>query len=64
MNKKACYIDEDGVFKWDEDNMTEWFNAAMEQLEKIQPEIESIPFIVFLMGCEASLRLQEKEKLH
>ena len=37
---------------------------AMNQIEKVEPqEITAIPFMVFLMGCETALRVQEKGKL-
>lgn len=64
MIKKACYIDEEGKFRWDEEIMTQWYNEAMNQIEKVEPqEITAIPFMVFLMGCETALRVQEKGKL-
>ena len=65
MIKKACYIDEEGKFRWDEETMTQWYNEAMNQIEKVEPqEITAIPFMVFLMGCETALRVQEKENLN
>ena len=65
MIKKACYIDEEGKFLWDEEIMTQWYNEAMNQIEKVEPqEITAIPFMVFLMGCETALRVQEKENLN
>jgi hypothetical protein len=64
MKKRECYIDENGVFQFNQDDMLLWFEDAMVQLEKAKPLEEQIPFMVFLMGCEASLRCQEKNTIH
>ena len=62
--KKGCYIDNKGIFRFDEKEMATWFNQAMLEVDAFQPETQDIPFMVFLMGCEASLRCQEKETIH
>ena len=64
MTKKGCYIDEKGYFKWDDDIMAKWFSNAMKEIERTEPEMEQIPYMVFLMGCEAALRLEEVDTLH
>ena len=64
MNKKGCYIDEDDVFRFDEEVMAKWYNDAMTQLDGKDFELHAIPFMVFLMGCEAALRVKDREKLH
>ena len=61
---KGCYIDKDDVFHYDEKEMLPWFKQAMSEISDMHPELESIPFLVFLMGCEAGLRCQETKKLH
>ena len=61
---KGCYIDENGVFQFDQEEMLLWFDQAMVQIEKSQPFEGQIPLMLFLMGCEASLRCQEQDTIH
>jgi hypothetical protein len=64
MNKKGCYIDEDDYFRWDDDVMASWFNNAMKEIDGKELDMHNIPYMVFLMGCEAALRMKDMEKLH
>jgi len=61
---KDCFIDRNGLFQANEEAMATWFNQAISQIEKENPPDEAIPFLVFLMGCEAALRCQEIEIVH
>jgi hypothetical protein len=64
MNTKGCYINDKGEFVWDDEHMSKWYNNAMKEIEKVEADLHAIPYMVFLMGCEAALRMREVEKLH
>ena len=64
MSDKDCYIDENDNFQCNERNMLKWYESAMKHIEEYKLPMEDIPFVVFLLGCEAALRCQQKEKVH
>ena len=61
---KPCFIDDDDHFKFDHKKMHKWYEAAVEKISGLEVEDIEIPYLIFLMGAEASLICQSIEKLH
>ena len=59
-NEAACFIDKNDNFCSDIDQMSKWYNHAMETINEMPVSNEEIPFLLFLMGAEAGIRCQDK----